>query len=145
MRRHQVLDRLFYSSLTLAIVGTSFFERESMIYGLVQEGGAWAFLSMAALGGFGLVAMVDTIVNDVLPPKWMLHTALRFRQTIWLLIAVTFSGHAFVIMRADKVAYWVMVVYMLYSCRCAAVAFADLAYEFDESLPRETDHGVLDA
>lgn len=148
--RKQIADRLFMCALSYAAVSVTMTEPQSLSYILIHAGGWPAKLSMAVLALLTTVACIDTVINDCLPPRYTFHTAMKFRQGVWLFIAVTFAGHASVILRTND-GYGVALVYALYAIRCAAVSFLDLNYQYHDVIAKAkgedgtTDHGVLDA
>lgn len=142
--KRQVADRLFLAALCMLVVAISFFEPNSMSYALVRIGRWPAQICMFALLAMSLLALADTVVNDMLPEPYVFKTGWRFRQGVWMLIAVTFTGLGFVTMRmADS--YLMALVYWLYAWRCAAVSFLDLFYEHRDADRgrRSTDFGAF--
>lgn len=140
-RQRQIADRLFLISLSFVCVIVSFREPESLSYTLLRIGGFSARMAMGALLILSCIALLDTIVNDMMPERFSANWALRLRQGIWMVICVTYIGLAFVIVRYG-VGYWLAVVYVLYGLRCGAVSYLDLYYEYrDQIAERQRELG----
>lgn len=127
--KRQVADRLFMSAISVVVVAVSQLEPASLSFVLVKSGGIWAQACMLFLFITSLVAAADTVVNDMLPPKYTLQTALGKRRGLWMCIAVTYAGIAFVVVKAD-ISWSVSIFYLLFAARCAGVSFLDLYYEY---------------
>lgn len=142
--KHQVADRIFLAGLCILAVCVSFFEPTSTSYIVMHAGGWAARVCMGALLALSLIALADTVVNDMLPAPYVFQTGWRFRQLIWMLIAITFIGMAFVSIRLDT-GRWLALVHIAYGLRCAGVSFIDLYYEHRDAIKgrRSTDFGVL--
>lgn len=126
----------------MTVVGMAFYEPYGMGYSLMQGGGKSAVICMAVLLSLSVIALLDTVVNDILPEPYTFKLACRYRQRIWLLMGVTFAGIAFVITRSDR-SYWTAGMYVLFGLRCAAVSFLDLYYEHrDSELPADPEYGA---
>lgn len=142
--KRQVADRLFLAGLCILAVCVSFFEPTSTSYIVMHAGGWAARVCMGTLLLLSLVALADTVVNDMLPEPYVFRTGWRFRQGVWMLIAITFTGMAFVSIRFDT-GHWLALVDVLYGLRCAGVSFLDLYYEHVDGIRvrRSTDYGAL--
>jgi hypothetical protein len=142
--KRQVADRLFLVGVCILAVCTAFFEPTSTSYTMVRIGGWPARVCMAVLVGLSILALADTIVNDMLPEPYVFKTGWKFRQGIWMLIAVTFTGTSFVTIRLDG-GMLLAAMQLLYGLRCAGVSFLDLYYEHRDAIRgrRSTDFGAL--
>ncbi|MGV8823957.1 hypothetical protein [Methylibium petroleiphilum] len=140
--KRQVADRIFLALLTLLIVCVCAFETSSLGHFMVTVGGLPAVALLVVLALLSLSALGDTLLNDVLPERYVFRTGLRCRQGLWLTIAVLHTMQAWVLMN-NRVGYWVAASYFLIAVRCAAVSFLDLRYR--HSCERTTDFGALDA
>lgn len=127
--KRQVADRLFLSGLSFMAIGNAYFEPASLDYMLLRIGGFWANACMLTLLLLTLIAVLDTIVNDMLPERFTWRGPLGRRRGIWMCIAITYAGIAYVITRNGS-GYWVAGLYTLCAVRCAGVAFLDLFYEY---------------
>ena len=128
MPKRQIADRLFMFALLALVIVASLLDSTSMQYRLVQKAGLPAYISLSVLTALCLLAFADTIINDVLPDKYRIGVSLRCRQLMWMGIAATIAGYAYVALR-NQVGVWVVVWYMLCSVRCVSIAFLDLSYE----------------
>ena len=143
--KRQVLDRLFMASLSVAVTGTALFEPTSTSHFMTVVGGSYASLSIIALLLLNIAALADTVINDMLPEPYLFKTGWKFRQGIWMLIAITFIGTAFVAVRME-LSLWLAGTYTLYGMRCASISFMDLYYDHRGDVNqgrRSTDFGDL--
>jgi hypothetical protein len=131
MMKHQVADRLFFGCFALALSAVALSERDTVSYALVRGNGAPAELGVMALCVLAVMALLDTFVNDVLPDTYSFKTGVRFRQIVWLGIAVAFASHAFVIVK-QGLGFSTALMYLLCCARCAAISFMDLHREFQD-------------
>lgn len=127
--KRQVADRLFMTAVSMTVVAISQIEERSLSYMMVQQGGVYANLCMGFLFLMSVVALFDTVVNDMLPPRFMLQWPLGRRRGIWMAIAVTFAGIAFVANKAD-LGWSVSIFYIFFAARCVGISFLDLYYEY---------------
>lgn len=129
MQKRQVADRLFMFALLALVVLMSFYEPQSIQYQLSRGAGWPAYLSLFVLSILSLLALADTVVNDMLPDKYHLHISLKCRQLIWMFLAATLSGYAYVVFK-NHAGAWIGLWYAICSIRCVSIAFLDLGYEF---------------
>jgi len=127
--KRQVTDRLFLTGLSFLAVGVAYFEPSSLSYIMLRIGGFWARLCMLTLFALSVIALLDTVVNDILPQRFTLRRTLGRRRGIWMAIAITYGGMAFVIVKYGS-GFWIAAVFFWYAARCAAIAFLDLFYEY---------------
>lgn len=144
--KSQVADRLFMSGLGTLAVGTAIFEPTSSSYIMMHAGGVPSVLCMLILLVLSAVALSDTVINDMLPDPYVFKTGWRFRQGVWMAIAVTFVGLAFVTIKFN-LSMWLAATLTAYSARCVGISFIDLYNEQRDALKgrRSTDFGALDA
>lgn len=144
--KSQIADRLFMSVVGVIAVGTATFEPTSASYIMVHAGGIPSRLCMVMLLLAVLLALADTVINDMLPERYVFKTGWRFRQGIWMLIAVTFAGLAFVTIKFN-LSMWLAATLTAYGARCVGISFIDLYNEQRDALKgrRSTDFGALDA
>lgn len=127
--KRQVADRIFMTAISMTIVGISQFEPRSLSYTMVEGGGIPGKLCMLFLFLTALIALLDTIVNDMLPERFTLQMALGKRRGVWMALAITYAGISFVANKAD-IGWFVSIFYVLFSLRCVGVAYLDLYYEY---------------
>lgn len=123
----QIADRLFLSLFTLLIVVSDFATQKK-----IDFTGEMFFPSLILLifGILSVLALLDVVINDLLPESCHLRVARRFRQGIWLWIAVTYVGYAFVSVKS-QLQPWMVGFYLLCAIRSAAIAFIDLQQKID--------------
>lgn len=126
--KRQVPGRLLASSLALYVAVSSMHSPESLIYALTSTGGIPALLCMYALGVLALAAMLDTCVNDVLPEGWCWACGVRWRQGLWMMLAVTYAGLIFASMREAQ-GWWLAAYYVICMTHSVSVAYIDLWQE----------------
>jgi uncharacterized membrane protein len=124
---HQIPGRLFACALALYVWASSLYSTDSLIYGLTAEGGWPAALCMLILAVLAVSAAVDTIINDVLPHRIMWRAGRVYRQGLWMGMAVTYAGMAWVAFgpHLDGGA-WLASYYLLCAAHCVSVAYVDL-------------------
>ena len=140
--KRQVADRLLMTMVSITVVAISQLEPQSISFFMVQSGGVAALLCMGFLFVTAVIALVDTVVNDMLPPRFTLQVALGVRRGIWMSIAITYAGIVFVALKSD-LSWSAAIFYILFSARCAGISFLDLYYEYadvvkDPSTPIST-------
>lgn len=129
--KKQVADRLFQNIVAVVVVVGAYVEPEWALYKLVHSNGIPAQVCMIGLLLASVIALLDTAVNDMLPPRFTLQVALGKRRGIWMFIAITYAGIAFVAIRSGF-GFFSAVYFLLYAMRCAGVSFLDLYYEYED-------------
>ena len=122
----QIADRLFLSSLVVFIVLLSYFEPGSIQHQMAHISGWPAHVSLVVLTFLTSLVVLDT-VNDVFG-FFRLRIRLYCRQLVWMFIASTLAGYAYVLLRMG-IGYWSALWYIIFSMRCVSVAFLDLKHE----------------
>lgn len=74
-------------------------EPSSLLHQTVDRAGLTGHIAVSALVALGFVAVIDVIVNDLLPPNFELRCALRYRHTVYMLIALGCLSLMFVIVK----------------------------------------------
>lgn len=131
--KKQVADRLFQNSIALAVIAGAYCEPDWALHKIVAVNGTPADVCMGALAILSLIAFFDTLVNDMLPDRFSLQVALGKRRGIWMMLAITYAGIAFVSVHSGFGIYSA-IYFMLFASRCAGVAFLDLYYEFEQTV-----------
>lgn len=135
--KKQVVDRLFQNAVAMVVVLGAYVEPEWALYKLVHSNGLPAGVCMLALFMASVVAFLDTLVNDMLPPKYTLQVALGKRRGMWMFLAVTYAGIAFVAIRSGF-GLFSAIYFLLFAARCAGVAFLDLYYQYEDVVKSPT-------
>lgn len=128
--KRQVVDRLFMTVVSMTVVTISQFEPRSLSYQMVAAGGWPARVCMFFLFAMALIALLDTVVNDMLPDHYMLRWPLGRRRGIWMCLSITYMGIAFVANK-EELGWAVSIFYVLFSLRCSGVAWLDLYYQYE--------------
>lgn len=123
--RKQIADRLFICALILLDQCTAAFDKTTLRHAVLDTGGASASLLSAMLTIVSLIAIADTLVNDVMPPQFVYRFGLRWRQRLWMVLAAFVATQAFVLARLD-LAHFIALTYVVIAARAAAVTFIDL-------------------
>ena len=75
------LSRLIVSlEVLVLIVAVSWWEPNSLTSKALIASGSYSWLLLAALGGCCFMVIADVIVNDLMPPRFEFHSALRWRH-----------------------------------------------------------------
>lgn len=86
---------------------------ESPLGRAIHATGIFGDIALSALIFVGAWALVDTVINDLLPARYVLECALRYRHTIYLLISLGCLSMIFVIVKtqgaAETLAYYGLV------------------------------------
>lgn len=127
MPKRQIPDRLFLCALVFLNIAFAYGYPESQQFYLVHKIGGLSHACMTVLGAFTALALADVVVNDILPERYRIGISLYCRQHIWMFIASTLAGLAFVAIRYGMNT-WLAVWYSLFAARCVGVAFLDLRY-----------------
>lgn len=122
----QIADRLFLASLVTFVVLLSYFEPGSIQHQMAHASGWPAHVSLVTLATLTLFVVLDAI-NDVFGFV-KLRIRLYCRQLVWMFIASTLAGYAYVLLRMG-IGYWSALWYIIFSMRCVSVAFLDLKHE----------------
>ena len=75
-------------------------EPASLLHQTVDRAGFTGHFAVSALVVIGFLAVFDVTINDWLPPHYELRCALRYRHTIYMLIALGCLSLMFVIVKA---------------------------------------------
>jgi hypothetical protein len=129
--KRQVPGRLFASALAFYVYASSLYSTESLIYALAAGGGGPALACMNVLAALALAGALDTVVNDCLPDRWRWACGVRYRQVLWMLLAVTYTGLAWVSMR-EPWGGWLAGYYLICGAHCVSVSYVDLWQEYGE-------------
>lgn len=121
----QVIDRIFMAVLILTVTLVGFYEPESLTYRMIQAGGFWAFICSIALIVLSTMAIIDVVINDILPHNYTWPCGIKWRQGLWIVIGITYAGLAFAVSKS-QIGGYVIAVYLLYAFRCIAMSFIDL-------------------
>lgn len=131
-----VILRVFLVAITAQILGLALYEEQSLNYRLLQSGGLPATIGLCALAVLALLAFADLVVNDVLPERHRFDIGAKKRDTIWLCIAATYLGYAFVLIPKDG-GLWLSTIFVTYALAAAFVAVHHVVADLIERARRE--------
>lgn len=75
-------------------------EPSSLLHQTIERAGLTGQIAVSALVGIGLLAVVDVLINDLLPARYELQCALKYRHTVYMLIALGCLSLIFVIVKS---------------------------------------------
>lgn len=88
--------RAFFACQALLIWGSGMFEPQSLHYEVTQSAGLFGVLAVTGMGFFGALALIETLINDVMPCGYTFQFGLNNRHLIFMLMAM-FQGAEFFI------------------------------------------------
>ena len=119
------LSRLIISlEVLVLVVVISWWEPQSLTGRAIAASGHHAWLLLAALGGCCLVAIADVVVNDMMPARFSLKTALRWRHLGFMGMALLLGVISVVVVVAQGFTT-VMFAYWLNAVLAVGVTFLD--------------------
>lgn len=131
MAARQIPERVFLCLVIFLIVAFSATNYDLQRVGIAVLGVWAAHLARAVLVILAALALLDTCINDMLPSRFSISIKLQHRQLIWMFLACTLIGLAYVHYRVGR-DIWNGVWLTVFGARCASIAFLDLKYEIDE-------------
>ena len=119
------LFRAYIAGSTLVTVGVISLEPDSMGAKLFIAAGQTGWYVLAAVAGVCLWALVDVLVNDVMPDDFMLRSAMRNRHLTYLALAAGLLSISYVYAASEG---WTALILRPAYDACAAIviAFFDL-------------------
>lgn len=90
------LIRTYFSLQALHTAFSGFFESKSLHFLVTQQAGQLGVYVVAFAGALGLVALIDTVVNDLLPPKYSFNNGLEHRHLVFMFLALVQAAELFV-------------------------------------------------
>lgn len=125
------ITRLYVALATLAAIVATWLEPDALSHRLISNTGdqGWALVWILAL--VSIAAVVDVVVNDLLPERFHLRATMRRRHLIYIALAVGIfcMSYAFLVGAAGADGAWfrpLVLPYWLNGAVAAAVAFLDL-------------------
>lgn len=97
----------------------------SLMHQTIDQAGTAGHFAVSMLVAMGFVALIDVFINDLLPAQYKLRCALRYRHTIYMLIALSCLSLIFVIVKSHGPVSSLM-YYGLVSLAATAIAVYDL-------------------
>lgn len=117
--------RLYLSLSVLILALTTIFDPARLAYRIIAASGAAGFWCILGLACLSLCAVIDVVVNDLLPDHCCLHCTERYRHLVYMGLALGLMSTAFVIAQHVGLAS-LHAELVLESSIAAALAFIDL-------------------
>lgn len=127
----RITERVFFSLLSFAVVYVAFYEPDSLLFKIVQNGGWSGALFMFCLFVASSIALIDVIVNDCLPEKYRFCFGCAHRRAVWVVIAAIYASHAWVITR-EGIGLGVALIYVFYSAKIACTLMIEAIIQYKE-------------
>jgi hypothetical protein len=94
------LARLFVGTTLLGSTFVMFAEPESLMHRTIDRAGLLGQIATGSLVFVTVLALLDVLINDLLPKRYVLQCAIRYRHTIYMLMSLGCLSMIFVIVRA---------------------------------------------
>jgi len=123
--------RGFFSLLTVHTWFCGMFDPRSLHYLVTAKAQGLGLVVITLFGLLGLLALVDTVVNDVMGKKYFLNALLGRRHLIFMNIALLNATELFV--ATQYVFSWGLALYCLLVCSFVVLtAFRDIHYRYPD-------------
>jgi CHASE2 domain-containing sensor protein len=120
------ITRLYVALCTLVSIAVTWLEPESIAHRLVDATGGQGWPLIAMLAGVACLAIVDVLVNDLLPLRFTFLRAKRHRHLIYAALSMGIFSLSYVILVGAGGWRPLVLPYWLNGGVAAAVAFLDL-------------------
>lgn len=117
--------RLYIALSILTTLGVIRFEPNFLSHKYITHSGEFAWLCVGVLAVLSFIALVDVVVNDLLPETFQLRCAKSNRHLIYIFQALGIACIAFVLY-AEGASIPVILSYLVDGAFAALVAFLDL-------------------
>jgi len=94
------LARLFVGMTLLVSTLVVFSEPDSLLHRTIDRAGVLGQVATGSLIFVTVLSLLDVLINDLLPPKYVLRCAIRYRHTIYMLMSLGCLSMIFVIVRS---------------------------------------------
>lgn len=111
-----------------------FTEPASLLHSIVTKAGPTGKFALAALALVALAALIDVLVNDMLPQKYVLQCAIRHRHLIYMLISLGCLSMVFVIIKVYGPTV-ILLHYLLVAGAATIIALFDVVDRVKERHP----------
>lgn len=126
--QRQVLSRFFFSFLTALIIVLGFTAPETVTYHVVKYGGVSALANSLVLLVCSVVAWLDVVLNDILPPRFSFYFDRRQRHLVWGVMGIAYLGHSFILARLDS-SFLSVGIFTVLGVWASSIAAMDVVYE----------------
>lgn len=121
--------RLYVALIALFSAFVGFVEPRSLMYIIAANGGLAGEILLWAFAVIGALAVVDVIVNDVLPDTYVLKPGLRWRHIIYMSISIAYALELFIGYRYTEV-WATFPIFTVHAVFAAIAAFVDVLHRF---------------
>lgn len=97
--KSEVVSRVVLCWVTYVTVAQALFDGSTATFWAAGSGGAWAYLSLGMLSSAATVALWDVFWNDMWPGAMNAPRSKRFRQAVWMGMAITHCAYVFVLLK----------------------------------------------
>jgi hypothetical protein len=119
-----VLLRMYTMLMSLLYCYTSFNHPEMIMY-QVAHANTFASLMMLVMGVLAVVGMVDILINDLMPDRFIFLQALKTRHLVLMGIPICFAVQISTCIEAGM-SYAVLPFYLIYTVLVPLSAFVDV-------------------
>lgn len=91
--------RTYFSLQALHTAFSGFFDPRSLHFMVTQKAGELGVYIVAFAGALGLVAFIDSVVNDIFPSKYSFNNGLEHRHLVLMFLAIAQASELFVAVR----------------------------------------------
>lgn len=96
------MARVFVSLNVAFACLLAFTQVQDAIRAILERAGTPGYVALSGLLGLSALALADVLVNDVLPERFVLRLALKYRHTIYMLMSLGCLSIAFVLVKTPE-------------------------------------------
>lgn len=131
--RYWFARALIYMQVFISIVLVSWFDSNSLTWRAISSTGGFGWCLMFLTAFFCLMGVVDVVVNDLMPDRFRLPTAYRWRH--WSLLGISLSLGMLGLLVAVIVGWtWLLPVYWFNSMVAGFMTFMDAFARYPRSV-----------
>lgn len=124
-RPRYFLTRLYVALSVMVNVAITATEPQALSFKVVDHTGPVGWFLMACLFGLACLACLDVLVNDLLPERFVLPTAVRWRHLVYMAIPMGQVSLVYAIVDAHGFTTLIL-TYLLDAVVCVTAAVLDL-------------------
>lgn len=126
--RREIVARLLVSLLAVATSLLALLAPSTFTYQMLIEGGNLAIGGVFVVGALGALLFADTLINDMLPPRFHFTWGRVRRQDMWMALGLLFMVFAFLDLTA-KLSISLGTYLVIFASGAFLLAFVDAASE----------------
>lgn len=123
--------RLFVALNVMVGCAVVLLEGSSLPHRLVEQAGVFGKFAVLGLAGLCLWAIIDVIVNDLLPAKYEFRFGVRYRHTNYMLMALGCLSMIFAMVKSNAQTT-VLLHYGLFAIGAVMIAVLDIKDRLEE-------------